>query len=62
LLLAKLMTLAGDPTNGFLPFFYISPASIGAGLLCTIVIGILSTILPATSAMRLRVVDALRRV
>jgi putative ABC transport system permease protein len=62
LLLAKALTLAGDPTNGLLPFFYISPIAILLGLLCTIAIGILATILPATAAMRLRVVDALRRV
>jgi putative ABC transport system permease protein len=62
LILAKALTLSGDPTRGLLPYFHISATAFALGLLCTIVIGILSTILPATSAMRLRVVDALRRV
>jgi putative ABC transport system permease protein len=60
--LAKLFTLNGDPTRGLLPFFYLPPLAILAGLAVAVGVGILSGILPATSAMRLRVVDALRRV
>jgi putative ABC transport system permease protein len=60
--LAKLMTLGGDPTHGFLPFFFLPGPMIVLGFGVTIVVGILAGILPATSAMRLRVVDALRRV
>jgi putative ABC transport system permease protein len=60
--LAKLFTLNGDPTRGLLPFFYLPPLAILAGLGVAVGVGILSGILPATSAMRLRVVDALRRV
>jgi putative ABC transport system permease protein len=60
--LAKLFTLNGDPTRGLLPFFYLPPLAILTGLAVAVGVGILSGILPATSAMRLRVVDALRRV
>jgi putative ABC transport system permease protein len=60
--LAKVFTLNGDPTRGLLPFFYLPPSAILTGLAVAVGVGILSGILPATSAMRLRVVDALRRV
>ena len=62
ILLAKLFTLGGDPTRGMLPFFYLSPSAAIAGLFAALAVGILGGILPAFSAMRLRVVDALRRV
>ena len=62
LALAKLFTLRGDPTHGLLPFFYLPPDAIGLGFVLAIAIGLLAGILPALSAMRLRVVDALRRV
>jgi putative ABC transport system permease protein len=60
--LAKVFTLNGDPTRGLLPFFYLPPSAMLTGLAVAVGFGILSGILPATSAMRLRVVDALRRV
>jgi len=60
--LAKLFTLGGDPTRGLLPFFYLPGAAIVAGLGVTLVVGAASGIIPAIGAMRLRVVDALRRV
>jgi putative ABC transport system permease protein len=60
--LAKVFTLNGDPTRGLLPFFYLPPSAVLTGLAVAAGVGILSGILPATSAMRLRVVDALRRV
>jgi putative ABC transport system permease protein len=62
LLLAKLFTLRGDPTRGLLPFFYLQPKAIGLGFLLALAVGLLAGLLPALSAMRLRVVDALRRV
>jgi putative ABC transport system permease protein len=59
--LAKLMTLGGDPTGGIL-FSYALPASaVLLGILAAVGIGFLSGIVPASNAMRLRVVDALRR-
>ena len=62
ILLAKLLTLNGDPTRGMLPFFYLSPSAAIAGVAAALAVGILGGILPAVSAMRLKVVDALRRV
>ena len=62
LALCKLMTLGGDPTHGFLPFFYLPGPMMLLGFGVALAVGVLAGILPATSAMRLRVVDALRRV
>ncbi|MBZ5510906.1 MAG: FtsX-like permease family protein [Acidobacteriia bacterium] len=62
ILLAKLLTLNGDPTRGMLPFFYLAPGAAVAGIALALLVGILGGILPALSAMRLRVVDALRSV
>ena len=62
ILLAKLITLNGDPTRGLLPFFYLPASAAIAGIVLALLVGILGGILPAVSAMRLRVVDALRRV
>lgn len=62
LALAKLFTLGGDPTRGVLQTFILPSSAILLGILAAIAIGVLSGILPATTAMRLRVVDALRRV
>jgi putative ABC transport system permease protein len=62
ILLAKLFTLNGDPTRGMLPFFYLAPGAVAVGIALALLVGILGGILPALSAMRLRVVDALRRV
>ena len=62
LALAKLLTLAGDPTGGLLQSFVLPGSAIVLGLFAAFAVGILAGILPATSAMRLRVVDALRRV
>jgi putative ABC transport system permease protein len=47
---------------GLLPPLILLPRDTALGLAFAVGAGILSTILPATSAMRLRVVDALRRV
>lgn len=60
--LAKLFTLRGDPTGGLLPFFYLAPAAMASGVGLALAVGLLAGALPAVSAMRLRVADALRRV
>jgi putative ABC transport system permease protein len=60
--LAKLFTMSGDPTQGLLPSFYLSPSNIIIGLVIALMIGLISGAMPAINAMRLRVVDALRRV
>jgi putative ABC transport system permease protein len=62
LALAKLFTLGGDPTGGVLQTFLLPTSAMLVGIMAAIGIGILAGILPATTAMRLRVVDALRRV
>jgi len=60
--LAKLLTLRGDPTGGLLPFFYLSPGAVTLGIALSLAVGLLAGLLPALSAARLRVADALRRV
>jgi putative ABC transport system permease protein len=60
--LAKLLTLRGDPTGGLLPFFQLSRDAIVVGLALALGVGLVAGFLPALSAARLRVVDALRRV
>jgi putative ABC transport system permease protein len=60
--LIKLFTLGGDPTHGFLPYFYLPLKSMGTGIGVALAVGIIAGFLPAFSAMRLRVVDAMRRV
>jgi putative ABC transport system permease protein len=59
--LSKLWSMNGDPT-GMLQSFFLPVSSILLGMAAAFGVGILSGILPATTAMRLRVVDALRRV
>ncbi len=58
----KLYTLTGDPTGGLLPIFYLAPQNMITGLGLGILIGMLSGLMPALFAMRLRIVEALRRV
>lgn len=60
--LAKLLTMGGDPTRGLLPLFYLTPTAALTGASLAILVGILAALLPATTAMRLRVVEAIRRV
>jgi putative ABC transport system permease protein len=62
LALAKMFTLGGDPTGGVLQTFLLPTSAMLLGIMAAIGIGILAGILPAAAAMRLRVVDALRRV
>jgi len=61
ILLAKLMTLGGDPTGGVLYSFILPISAIILGIAAALGIGMMAGIIPATNAMRLRVVDALRR-
>jgi putative ABC transport system permease protein len=62
LAMAKLFTLRGDPTGGLLPFFHLPASAIVTGLALALFVGLLAAALPALSASRLRVVDALRRI
>jgi putative ABC transport system permease protein len=60
--LAKLFTMSGDPTGGMLPVFYISGAQMAVGIVLALVVGLAAGLIPAMTAMKLRIVDALRRV
>jgi putative ABC transport system permease protein len=62
LAVCKLLTMSGDPTRGMLQSFVLKPEAILAGIATAIAVGVIAGILPALSAMHLRVVDALRRV
>jgi putative ABC transport system permease protein len=60
--LAKLYTMQGDPTGGLLTIFELDTKSIGLGLVAVIFVGLAAGIMPAVQSMRLKIVDALRRV
>lgn len=60
--LVKAFTLRGDPTGGLLGAFALPWPSVAVGFGLTLAVGAAAGALPAISAMRLRVVDALRRV
>jgi putative ABC transport system permease protein len=63
LLLAKLATpLLSRALNGMLPVLVLSPGILLIGFLTAIVVGFASGLLPGIGAMRMRVVNALRRV
>jgi putative ABC transport system permease protein len=52
----------GNALNGLLPELVLSPAILSAGLATALLIGAAGGILPGVGAMRMRVVNALRRV
>ena len=60
--IAKLYTLVGDPTGGFLPSFYLSPVKMAYGMVFALVAGLAAGWVPAMLAMRLKIVEALRRI
>jgi putative ABC transport system permease protein len=59
---AKLFTLGGDPTHGMLPLFYLPTNQMLAGIAAALLVGTLAGFLPAISASRLRVVEAMRKI
>jgi len=59
--LARLLIGFGDPTNGALPIFFMPPESTVMGAVFIVVLGLAAGTLPALQAMRLRVVQSLRR-
>jgi len=61
LALASLFTLRGDPTGGLFPAFYIPAADFAVGGALALGLGLVAGAMPAVQAMRLRIVDALRR-
>jgi putative ABC transport system permease protein len=61
LALAWLLIKRGDPTGGALPIFFLPPRDFATGAAFVLALGLVTGIVPAMQAMRLRVVDALRR-
>jgi putative ABC transport system permease protein len=61
LVVARGLVSEGDLTQGLL-LLYLTPASLGVGAAFALGTGLLAGLLPALGAMRLSVVDALRRV
>jgi putative ABC transport system permease protein len=59
--LAWLFVLQGDPTNGMLPIFMLPARDVAVGAALIVVLGLVAGIMPAVTAMRLRITDALRR-
>jgi len=62
LILAKAFTLRGDPTGGMLSVFNLPTSDIVTGFVLALTVGLVSGIIPGSYAMRMKVVDALRRV
>ena len=60
--LALLFVARGDPTGGLLPLFHFPLSDVLLGLGLSLVLGVLTGLLPAQQAMQLRVADALRRM
>jgi putative ABC transport system permease protein len=59
--LAWLFVQGGDPTGGMLPAWVLPNRDLVLGVALMVVLGIVAGSLPAASAMRLRITDALRR-
>lgn len=59
--LAWLMVSAGDPTGGQLPVFFLPGRDAILGVVFAVLLGLVTGFLPALSAMRLRIAEALRR-
>jgi putative ABC transport system permease protein len=60
--IAWAMISRGDPTNGALPMFYLRKIDLFLGVGIVLLLGTAAGILPAWSAMKLRVAEALRRM
>jgi putative ABC transport system permease protein len=61
LLIGWVLISQGDPTGGLLPGFFITPRDLGIGIALILTLGLVAGTMPALQAMRLRIVDALRR-
>ena len=59
--LAWLFVQGGDPTGGMLPIFVLQPQAMAAGAGLIVFMGVMAGLLPAVSAMQLRITDGLRR-
>jgi putative ABC transport system permease protein len=61
LLAAWLFVQQGDPTGGMLPIFVLPPRDVVVGAVMIVGLGLVAGLLPAVTAMQLRITDALRR-
>ena len=61
LYLGWLIVKQGDPTGGMLPIWSLQPSDIVLGVVLILALGTLAGLAPATSAMRLKITDALRK-
>jgi putative ABC transport system permease protein len=61
LLLAWLFVQQGDPTGGMLPIFMLPARDVAIGAVLIVALGVVAGLLPALSAMQLKITDALRR-
>jgi putative ABC transport system permease protein len=61
-LAALAIPVLGAALNGLLPTLILSPAILSVGLGTALLVGVVSGLLPGIGAMRMRVVNALRRV
>jgi putative ABC transport system permease protein len=59
--LAWLIVQAGDPTGGLLAIYTLPPRDLAVGVTLAVGMGLVAGLVPAMSAMRLRITDALRR-
>jgi putative ABC transport system permease protein len=59
---AWLIVQRGDPTGGLLPIFILPVTNVAAGVALIVLLGLVAGVLPALSAMQLKITDALRRV
>jgi putative ABC transport system permease protein len=62
LLVAWVITSGGDPTGGMLPRFFFPIKDLALGIGLSLLLGVVTGIMPAMAAMRLKVADALRRM
>jgi putative ABC transport system permease protein len=61
-LAALAVPILANALNGLLPTLILSPAILSFGLATALLVGVISGLLPGIGAMRMRVVNALRRV
>jgi putative ABC transport system permease protein len=61
LLTAWLIVQRGDPTNGMLPIFTLPARDVALGAALVLGLGLLAGLMPALTAMQLKITDALRR-
>ena len=60
--IAGLLVSAGDPTGGWLPLFSFPRRDVALGVGLVLALGLVTGLLPALQARRLRIADALRRL